>query len=76
LNAWRLAVGGSIFADAPNAVISAAVIVHQISMRRNIVRPQVTQLLQVSNQGSGGFTIIIQVNFSLARVSPLLIGIR
>ena len=76
LNAWRLALGGSIFADAPKAVISAAVIVRQISMRRNIVRPQVTQLSPVSSQESGGSTIIVQVNFSQARLSPLLIRIR
>ena len=30
-NAWLWADGGCIFADAPNAVTSAAVIVHQIS---------------------------------------------
>jgi hypothetical protein len=76
LNAWRLAVGGSIFAGALNAVISDAVIVHQINMHRNIMRPQVTQLSPVSSRGSGGFTIIVQVNFSPARLSPLLIRIR
>jgi len=76
LNAWRPALGGSIFADAPNAVISAAVIVLQISMRRNIVRPQLTQLSPVSSQESGGSTIIVQVNFLQARLSPLLIRVR
>jgi hypothetical protein len=42
-NAWLWADGGCIFADAPNAVTSAAVIVHQISMHRNITPLRVTR---------------------------------
>ena len=38
-----LADGGSISADAPNAGISAAAIVHQISMHRNITPLRVTR---------------------------------
>jgi hypothetical protein len=59
-----------------DAVISDAVIVHQINMHRNIIRLQVTRSLRASSRGSGGFTIIVQVNFSPARLSPLLIRIR
>ena len=70
------AVGGSIFADALNAVISDAVTVHQINTHRNIMRLQVTRSLRASSRGSGGFTIMVQVNFSPARLSPLLIRIR
>jgi catechol 2,3-dioxygenase-like lactoylglutathione lyase family enzyme len=40
-NAWLGADGGCICADAPNAVTSAAVILHQISMHRNITPLQV-----------------------------------
>jgi hypothetical protein len=36
LNAWLGADGGCIFADVPNAVTSAAVMIHQINMHRNI----------------------------------------
>jgi hypothetical protein len=42
-NAWLWADGGSISADAPNAGISAAAIVHQISMHRNITPLRVTR---------------------------------
>jgi hypothetical protein len=42
-NAWPGADGGCIFADVPNAATSAAVIVHQISMRRNIMPRQGTR---------------------------------
>jgi hypothetical protein len=38
-NAWPWADGGCIFADAPNAGTSAAVILHQISMHRNRYGP-------------------------------------
>src|SRR6202043_3633461 len=41
-NAWLWADGGCIFADAPNTVTSAAVIVHQISMHRNGGHPTIT----------------------------------
>src|SRR6476660_9266847 len=40
-------------------------------MRRNIVRPPVTQLSPVSSEKSGGSTIIVQANFLQARLSPL-----
>ena len=39
---WLSAGGGCIFADAPNVVTSAAAIVHQIGMRRNITPRRVT----------------------------------
>src|SRR5258708_1088348 len=55
-NAWGEADGGFIFADAPNAVTSAAVIIHQISMHRNITPLRVTRLSRVSSRASGGFT--------------------
>ena len=42
-NAWLRADGGYIFADAPNAGTSAAVIVHQISMHRSITPTQGTR---------------------------------
>jgi len=42
-NARLLADGGCIFADVSNAGTSAAVILHQISMHRNITRLRVTQ---------------------------------
>jgi hypothetical protein len=38
-NAWPRANGGFIFADAPNAVTSAAAIVPQVSMHRNSMPP-------------------------------------
>jgi hypothetical protein len=76
LNAWRLAIGGCIFADAPNAVTSAAVIPPQISTRRNTTWLQATQSSPVSNQASSGFTIIAQENFSMVQIFPLLIRIH
>jgi hypothetical protein len=75
-NAWSGADGGFIFADAPNAVTSAAVIIHQISMHPNITPLQVTRLLRVSSRASGGFTIIGQRSSSPARSFPLLTRIR
>src|SRR6476660_9835686 len=75
-NAWGGADGGFIFADAPNAVTLAAVIIHQISMHRNIMPLQVTRLSRVSSRASGGFTTIVQRNFSPARSFPLLTAVR
>ena len=75
-NAWSGADGGFIFADAPNAVTSAAVIIHQISMHRNITPLRVTRLSRVSSRASGGFTTIVQRNSSPARSFPLLTRIR
>src|SRR5260370_11896677 len=75
-NAWGEADGGFIFADAPNAVTSAAVIIHQISMHRNIPPLRVTRLSRVSSRASGGFTTIVQRNSSPARSFPLLTHIR
>src|SRR6202140_39883 len=75
-NAQARADGGFIFADARNAVTSAAVIVHQVSMHRNISPLRVTRLSRVSSRASGGFTTIVQRNPSPARRLPLLTRIR
>jgi hypothetical protein len=75
-NAWGGADGGFIFADVPNAVTSAVVIIHQISMHRNITPLRVTRLSRVSSRASGGFTTIVQRNSSPARSFPLLTHIR
>ena len=66
-NAWLWADGGFIFADAPNAVTSAAVIVHQISMHRNITPRRVTRSSRASSRASSGFTTIARDNPSPAR---------
>ena len=75
-NAWLWADGGFIFADAPNAVTSAAVIVHQISMHRNITPRRVTRSSRVSSRASVGFTTIAQRNPLPARSFLLLTRIR
>src|ERR1700683_2348808 len=75
-NAWLSADGGCIFADAPNAVTSAAVTVHQISTHRNIAPPRFTRLSRAPSRASGGFTTIVQQNSSPARSFPLLTRIR
>lgn len=75
-NAWGGADGGFIFGDAPNAVTSAAVIIHQISMHRNITPLRVTRLSRVSSRASGSFTTVVQRNSSPARSFPLLTRIR
>jgi hypothetical protein len=75
-NAWLRAHGGCIFADAPNAATSAAVILHQISMLRNITPPRVTRSSRASSRASGGFTTIVLKNSSPARSFPLLTRIR
>ena len=75
-NAWLRADGGCIFADAPNAVTSAAVIVRQISMHRNITPLRVTRSSRASSRASGGFTTIVRRNSSPARSFPLLTRIH
>jgi hypothetical protein len=75
-NARLWADGGCIFADAPNAVTSAAVIVHQISMHRNTAPRRVTRSSRASSRASGGFTIIVKRNSSPARSFPPLTPIR
>src|SRR5580692_11689660 len=75
-NAWGWADGVCIFADAPNAVTLAAVIVHQISMHRNIAPLRVTRSSRASSRASIGFTTIVQNNSSLGRSFPLLTAIR
>ena len=75
-NAQARADGGCIFADAPNAVTLAAVIVHQVSMHRNITPLLATRLSRVSSRASGGFTTIVRKNSSPARSSPLLTRVR
>jgi hypothetical protein len=75
-NAWLRADGGCIFEDAPNAVISAAATVHQISTLRNIAPRRVTRLSRVSSRASGGFMTIVKRNSSPARSFPLLTAIR
>jgi hypothetical protein len=75
-NAWLGADGGCIFADAPNAVTSAAAIVHQVSMHRNITPLRVIRSSQASSRASGGFTIIVLRNSSPAQSFPLLTRIR
>ena len=42
---------------------SAAVIIRQISMHRNITPLRVTRLSRVSSRGSAGFTTTVQANF-------------
>jgi hypothetical protein len=75
-NAWPRANGGFIFADVPNVVTSAAVIVHQISMHRNTTPPRVTRSSRASSRASSGFTTIAQKNPSSAQSFTLLTRIR
>jgi hypothetical protein len=75
-NAWRPEVGGSIFADAPNAVTSAAATIHLTSTHQNITQLLVIRLSPVSSRGSGGFTITVQGIFLPVRIFPLLIRTR
>src|ERR1700684_1331862 len=76
LSAQARADGGSISADAPNAVTSAAVTAHQVSMHRNISPLRVTRSSRASSRASGGFTTIVRRNPSPARRLPLLTPIR
>jgi hypothetical protein len=76
LNAWLPEDGGFTFADAPNAVTSAAVILHQINMHRNIASLPVIRSSQASSRASGGFTTTELKNSSPARSFPLLTRIR
>jgi hypothetical protein len=75
-NAWRGADGGCIFADAPNAVTSVAVILHRVSMPRNITPLRVIRSSRASSRASSGFTTIGLTNSSPARSLPLLTRIR
>ena len=75
-NAWRLAVGGYIFADAPNVVTSAAVITQQVNTRRSITQLLVTPLSRVSSRGSAGFTITVQRISLAVRLFQILNRIR
>jgi hypothetical protein len=75
-NAWLRAGGGFIFGDAPNAVTSAAAIVHQISMHRNTMPPRGTRLSPASSPASIGFTTTVLKNLLPARNFPLLTRIR
>jgi hypothetical protein len=75
-NARLLADGGSIFADAPNAVTSAAVTLHPISMHRNITPLRVTRSSRASSRASGGSTTIARRTSSPARSFTLLTRIR
>lgn len=75
-NAWLWADGGCICADAPHAGTSAAVIAHQIGMRRNTTPLPVTRSSRVSSRASGGFTTIVQRSSSPARSFMLLRRIR
>src|ERR1700719_307387 len=75
-NARARADGGFICADARNAVTSAAAIVRQVSMHRNISPLPVTRLSPVSSRASIGFTTIVRRNPSPAQNLPLLMRIR
>ena len=75
-NAWPGADGGCIFADAPNAVISAAVIVHQVSMHRNITPLRGIRSSRASSRTSTGSTTIGLRSSSPARSFKLLTRIR
>jgi|SRR5271165_5873437 len=75
-NARLWADGGFIFAGAPNAVTSAAVIVHQVSMHRNITPRPGTRSSRVLSRASIGFTIIAQQNPLPARNLRPLTRIR
>jgi|ERR1700733_4810957 hypothetical protein len=75
-NARLRADGGFIFADARNAVTSAAAIVHQVSMRQSTTPLRVIRLSQASSRASTGFTIIAPRNPSPARSFLRLSAIR
>ena len=68
--------GGCTFADVPNAVTSAAAIVHQVSTRRNTTPPRVIRSSRASSRASIGFTTIARKNFSTGRSFTPLIRIR
>jgi hypothetical protein len=75
-NAWLRADGGCIFADAPNAVTSAAAILRQISMPRNITPLRVIRSSRASSRMSSGSTTIARKNSSPARSFTLLTRTR
>ena len=64
------------FADAPNVVTSAAVILHQVNTRRSTTRPQDTRLSRASSRESGGFTITAPAIFLPVQIFQLLIRIQ
>jgi hypothetical protein len=66
-NAWLWADGGCIFADAPNALTSAAVIVRQISMHRNIAPQRVTRSSRASSRAAVAFRGIADMERLSAR---------
>jgi hypothetical protein len=72
LNAWRRAVGGFTFEDAPNVVTSVAAIARRINTRPNIAQPQVTRSSRVSNLENCGSTIIALESFLLDLSFPIL----
>src|SRR5271167_2499348 len=75
-NARLRADGGFIFADARNAVTSAAAIVHQVSMLQSTTPQRVIRSSRASSRASTGFTIIVPRNPSPARSFLLLSAIR
>jgi hypothetical protein len=75
-NAWRRANGGCIFADARNAVTSAAATAHQISTRRSTVPLRGIRSSRVSSRARSGFTTIVPKKCSKARSFMLLTRIR
>jgi hypothetical protein len=75
-NARRWAGGGCIFADARNAVTSAAVILHQTSTHRNTMPRRVTPSSRASSRASTGFTTIVLERCSPARDFTPLTRIR
>jgi hypothetical protein len=75
-NARLRANGGFIFADARNAVTSAAATALQVSMHRNTLPPRGTRSSRASSLASIGFTTTVLKNPSPARSFPLLTRIR
>jgi hypothetical protein len=68
--------GGCIFADVPNAVTSAAAIVHQVSTHRNTTPLRVTRSSRASSPASIGFMTIVRKNSSTVRSFTALSRIR
>ena len=75
-NARRRVAGGCTFADVPNAVTSAAAIVHQVSTHRNTTPLRVTRSSRASSPASIGFTTTVRKNSLPARSLPLLTRTR
>src|SRR3954451_1627224 len=68
--------GGCIFGDVWNVGTSAAVILHQTSMLRNITRLRVTPQSRASSRASDGSTTIVLDSPSPARSCTHLCRIR